>query len=101
MIKRFRGDSYPMLFNLIIDDKPANLGDVATVTFAYKIQNTIKKLDGNIEDSDNGVVKFTVAENFFDTPGTFPYDIQVVYNDGTKQTFEKDSITILDDINKD
>jgi len=101
-MKRFRGDSYPMIFNLIIDDKPANLSNVASVTFAYlDKENNIRKIDGSIEDSDNGVVKFNVSESFFDTAGVYYYDIQVVYDDGIKQTFEKDKITILDDINKD
>ena len=101
MVRRFRGDTVPMVWQLSINGEPHDLSTVARVTFTYiKSDETVVYIDGSIIDAANGTVRFDVAESDFDTPGGYKFDLQVDYVDGTKRTFEKDIIKIDDDVNK-
>jgi hypothetical protein len=100
MVKRFRGDTHPMVWELKINDSPADLREVSLSEFSYNLDGNIITIEGVISDATNGLVKFLISDTDFDTPGKFEFDIQLTYNDGTKRTFIKDIIVIEDDINK-
>ena len=103
MIKWFRGDADVVIWELTVNGIAHDLVDVTTITFTYRKQDgTTKNLTGAKYDSPNGLISFNVDSNFFDEVGTFPFDIQLVYNDAlpTKRTFVKDTITVEDDVNK-
>ena len=100
---RFRGDTRPFTWKLsiaLIDGTTEYLENAATVEFTYFKKDVEVKLVGDIINAAEGLVKFTVVEATFDTVLKADFDIQVVFSDGTKQTYVKDRLEIQKDVNK-
>lgn len=100
-LARFRGDTYAMEWFLKIDGVAADLTNVDSSTFYYDKNGTPISISGTVTGAPtDGQINFTPGPTDFDTAGTFPFDIQVLYLDGSKRTFIKDTIEIVDDLNK-
>ena len=94
--ERFLGDTYPIIFDLTINDEPADLTSVVSVNFSYAKRGDEKVvIAGEVEDASAGVVKFDISEDDFNEEGDFFFDIEVNYSDNVKRTFTKDKIKIL------
>ena len=100
---RFRGDTNPFTWELSIakrDGTTEYLENAASVEFTYFKRGVEVKIVGTITDANAGLAKFSVLETDFDTVLKADFDIQVVFNDGTKRTFVKDKLEVEDDVNK-
>ena len=98
---RFRGDTQSMTWELTINGTDADLTTATSVQFAYNKDTASQVIiTATITDASKGQVRFDVLDTDFDTKGDYTFDIQVVYDDDTKRTFIKDSLEIIDDVNK-
>ncbi len=97
---RYRGDTQIMSWTLKINGTATDLTTATTVTYTYFKKEDEINIVGTVTDASHGIVEFSVLDTDFDLVGTFTFDIQVVYDDGTKRTFIKDDLIIVDDINK-
>jgi len=90
MVTRFRGDTEPMIWHVTKDGAPMDCSNVQTAVFSYNENVKIIKLNGNIIDKTGGVIEFKVPNTAFTVAGTFVFDIQLTFNDGTRITLLKD-----------
>jgi len=95
-IKRVRGDNYPFIFTLSINDTVVDIsGD--TVTFNYDKDNK-KTITGVLDtDGTDGRVKFIPTANDFLESGVFNYDVQRV-SGGYTYTHAKGKLILDEDI---
>ena len=101
MITRYRGDTHKQAINLKADGALVDLATVSTVEFAYsRCEDTVTIVCEKDPDSTSGRVFVVFLDEQVDIVGAFPYDIQVVWLDGTKTTFSRSTIRFRDDINK-
>lgn len=101
MLTRYRGDTQSMTWDLTINNVAVDITDAQSIQFTYLKNGLIVTIDGDIIGlGTDGRVKFIPTLTTFDTVLKTTFDIQVVFSDGTKRTFIKDNIEILDDVNK-
>ena len=100
MITRYRGDTYPMQWTLQLNGVAVNLTGYLSVTFALNMNGTVITIAGVITDAANGIVTFAPTGTEFDSVGSFICDIQAVDAGGLITTYIKDTLEIVDDVNK-
>lgn len=96
-IPRFRGDTYPIVFNL--EDKGVIVdlqGAVVKMTIAFKDPGPLTII-GTIMDASGGKVRFDFTEEQVDQIGKFFYDIQVI-DGGHTTTYVKDIMEFKRDV---
>lgn len=97
-IKRYRGDTYPIIATLSENKTPVDLtGSTIKLTISY---NTPVTITATITDAINGEVRFDFTPADVDTAGTFNYDIQVEDAGGIVTTYVKDIFELTDDVTK-
>lgn len=108
-ITRYRGDTVPDLYTITDDDGVAI--DIST-GYSFKMTvnteknpadntNEVFSVTGQITDGPNGIVSFSPSTLQADqTPGTYYYDVQMVYPSGAIRTLEKGRYVIVQDITK-
>ena len=74
-IKRFRGDTYPLIVTLKENGVAVDLS-TATVTMTIGLQTPVSII-ATITDAVNGVAQFDFTQTEVGTAGRFSYDIQV------------------------
>lgn len=96
-IKRYRGDTYPIIATLKENSIPVDLtNSTVKLTIGYNIPVTII---GNITDATNGVVQFEFGAAEVAVVGRFKYDIQAETGSYVT-TYVKDNFILTDDITK-
>ena len=99
-LERFQGDTYPIIYELSINDEPANLSDATSIEFAYAKRGAeATVISGTIDADRPNFVIFEISEDDFSELGDYNFDIQVKYGDLSKRTFIKDKISILEGVN--
>ena len=99
-IERFRGDTYPIKITLKSNGDFVNLDDIdETVLSIAKSSGVVSTTCTKDSDPTSGVVYADMNSTIVDDKGSFPFDVQVVWLDGTKTTFLKDTIVFKGDIN--
>ncbi len=94
-IKRFRGDTYPLIVTLKENGSPVDLnGSTVKMTIGLSTPVTIT---GTLNDAAGGVVQFDFDQASVGTAGRFSYDIQV--DDGSYiTTYVKDVFELVEDV---
>ena len=96
-IRRFRGDTYPIVFFLVDKGVIVDLqGAVVTMTIAFKAPGPLT-IVGTIMDDVGGKVRFDFSQDEVDQIGKFFYDIQVI-DGGHITTYVKDIIDFVRDV---
>ena len=96
-IKRFRGDTYPLIVTLKENGSPVDLS-TATVTMTIGL-STPASITATVTDAANGVAQFDFTQTEVGTAGRFSYDIQVE-DGGYITTYVKDIFELIDDVSK-
>jgi len=104
LIKRQRGDNYPIIATLKFNGKVVNLTN-STVNFSFKLREieddaveTIINIEGVNEG--NGVVKFSPTEAQMGVSGEYIYDIQRRTDDGIVSTHLSGILVLSDDVSE-
>lgn len=109
-IQRYRGDTVPDVYN-ILDDDDGNALDIST-GYQFKMTlnseknpaddtNKLYSVTGTITNGPAGEVSFSPSTLQADqTPGTYYYDVQMIYPSGAIKTLEKGRYVYLQDITK-
>jgi len=100
---RKRGDTQPfggISSRTLVDGTKLYLETATSLTFTYMKGDTEISLVATITDAVTGKYRFDPLAATFDEVGTYTYDIQVLYNDGTKTTPKVEELIIEDDVNK-
>ena len=96
-IRRFRGDTYPIVFSLVDKGIIVDLqGAVVKMTIAFRDPEPLT-IVGTIMDDVGGKVRFDFTSEMVDQIGKFFYDIQVV-DGGHVTTYVKDIIDFVRDV---
>lgn len=108
-ITRYRGDTVPDVYN-ITDDAGAALDISTGYTFKMTVNteknpvdntNEVYSITGSVTDGPGGEVSFSPSTFQADqVPGTYYYDVQMVYPSGAIKTLEKGRYVYLQDITK-
>lgn len=106
-ITRFRGDTFPIVFNVTSNGAPV---DITGWTFTLTIDpsttpadagNNVLQLAGVLTNPTGGVVTFTMTVGEADiTPGSYHYDVQGVDGASVIRTFGVAKFVINQDITK-
>jgi len=96
-IKRFRGDTYPLVVTLKENGTPVNLTTATVVlTIAMDPNVTVPAVK---TDAAGGKVQFNFTAGMVSDAGRYEYDIQVT-DGGIITTFVKDAFELIDDVTK-
>jgi uncharacterized protein YuzE len=101
MITRYRGDTQRLNISLSSGGVKVDLTTVNKVELGVDKEGTVLVIEC-IKDADptSGVVYAPFIPTDLDVVGTFSFDVQVSWYDGTKTTILIDRFKILDDVNK-
>lgn len=101
MITRYRGDTQRLKITLSSNNTAIDLDIVDKVEIGIEKSSSILVIEC-VKDADNtsGIVYVPFTPTDLDTIGTYSFDVQATWLDGTKTTFLIDKFKILDDINK-
>ena len=94
-IKRFRGDTYPLIVTLKENGAAVDLS-TATVRMTIGLETPVTIM-ANITDAAGGVAQFDFDQTHVGAAGRFSYDIEVV--DATIiTTYVKDIFELVEDV---
>ena len=96
-IKRFRGDTYPLIVTLKENGVAVDLS-TATVRMTIGLATPVT-IVANITDAAGGVAQFDFDQTHVGTAGRFSYDIEV-QDGGYTTTYVKDMFELIDDVTK-
>lgn len=101
VLKRVRGDNYPVEATLKVNGTAVPIPDGATALFSYikKGETVPKTITGIISNPALAEVKFFPTETDFQEAGMFKFDIQKVVG-GIRTTHLIGQLVIDDDITK-
>ena len=94
-IKRFRGDTYPLVVTLSENGVAVDLS-TATVTMTIGLDVPVG-ITATITDAAGGVAQFDFTQTEVGTAGRFSYDIQVT-DGGYITTYVKDIFELVEDV---
>ena len=95
LIRRFRGDTYPLSVILKENGTAVDLS-TATVRMTIGLAAPIT-LTGTITDAAGGIVQFDFDQTAVGTAGRFNYDIEVT-DGGVITTYVKDIFELIEDV---
>jgi len=98
-LSRFRGDTFPIKCTL--KDSEGNPIDItgASIVFGYKDSaGNVVQIPGDILDAVNGVFHIVPTDVSVADIGTFPFDIQMVTQEGYKITLVNGTLRLSPDI---
>ena len=95
-IKRYRGDTYPLIVT-IKENKAAVDLTGATVTMTIGLSTPVS-LDATVTDAAGGVAQFDFDQTHVGTAGRFAYDIQVTDASGYITTYVKAIFELMEDV---
>lgn len=100
-ITRFRGDTHALSISLKQNNAAVDLNLTNYVEFALNkgTETVIIECDKDVTPT-TGIVYVPFTEASVDTAGTFEFDVQVTWTDGTKTTFTKSKLKLVEDVNK-
>jgi len=94
-IKRFRGDTYPLIVTLKENGAAVNLS-AATVKMTIGLETPVS-ITAGITDAAGGVAQFDFDQTHVGTAGRFSYDIEV-QDGGYITTYVKDIFELVEDV---
>ncbi len=96
IIKRFRGDTYPLIVTLKENSTAVNLaGSTVRMTIGLDTPSTIT---ATITDAAGGEVQFDFTQTEVGVSGRFSYDIEVIDSGGIVTTYVKDIFELVEDV---
>ena len=96
IIKRYRGDTYPLVVTLKENGSAVNLaGSTVRMTIGLDTPATIT---ATITDAAGGEAQFDFTQTEVGTQGRFSYDIEVTDSGGIVTTYVKDIFELLEDV---
>ena len=94
-IKRFRGDTYPLIVTLKENGAAVDLS-TATVKMTIGLDVPVT-ITASITDATGGVAQFDFTQDHVGAAGRFSYDIQVE-DGGYITTYVKDIFELVEDV---
>ena len=94
-IKRFRGDTYPLIVTLKENGVAVDLS-TAVVKMTIGLETPLS-ITASITDAAGGVAQFDFDQTHVGTAGRFSYDIQVE-DGGYITTYVKDIFELVEDV---
>ncbi len=96
-IQRFKGDTYPLVVTLKVNNTVVDLTG-ATTEMHIVGQSKNLTIVGTSATPTNGSVSFAFLDADVDTAGAYEYDIEVTDSGGLITTFVKGEFSLVEDV---
>jgi len=100
LIKRYKGDTYPLVVKLEINRNPVDFDTIDSVALNFVVDDTTKVITSVSFDNVKSTVTFDVSSNptIFDDVGVFVASLIATDTTGYTRTYAVGKLQILDNI---
>lgn len=97
LIKRYKGDTYPLVISIEINRAPVDFTSIASMALNFNVDATIKTITSTNFDNVKSTVTFDVQSNptIFDEVGVFEASIVGTDSLGYTRTYTVGKLQIL------